>query len=236
MGARPAGSPTLRRLAGQLARRLPNGRQEAVGGGLFNVVGSLPGRGRAIVVGAHYDTKTGIPNFVGANDGAGGSAALLEVARALRSIRRPAGAPPLRFVFFDGEEATDQRRFYETGVRGSKAYLRRHRGQIKAVVVLDFVANRDLSLPREAGSDPALWERLRAAARRAGVGRYFPDATRSEILDDHTPFARAGIPAIDLIDFRYPWWHTPQDTPDKLSPRSLDASGEAVVELLRTLR
>ena len=68
------------------------------------------------------------------------------------------------------------------------------------------------------------------------MARYFPNATRPEILDDHTPFTRAGIPAIDLIDFDYPWWHTPEDTVDKLSQRSLDASGEAVLELLRTWR
>lgn len=237
LGPRPAGSPALRALAGQIERRLPNGRQEAVGGGLFNVVGSLPGSGRrAIVVAAHYDTKD-IPGFVGANDGAGGTAAVLEIARVMRRIERPAGAPPLRFVLFDGEESPDDAAdFYATGLRGSKAYLRRHRRQVRSLILLDFVADKDLSLPRESGSDAALWAKLRAAARRAGVVRHFPDATRGEILDDHTPFARAGIPAIDLIDFEYEFWHTAQDTPDKLSRTSLDAAGEAVVELLRGLR
>jgi len=237
MGPRPAGSPTLRRLAAQLEARLPRGRQERVGGGLFNVVGSIPGRGKAIVVGAHYDTKVLPGNFVGANDAAGGTATVLELARVLRRTKRPAGAPPLRFVLFDGEESPDDSRpFYEAGLRGSKAYLRRHRDQLRAVIVVDFVADKDLSLPREAGSDPRLWERLRAAARRVGVGRYFPDEVRGEILDDHTPFARAGIPAIDLIDFDYPYWHTNQDTVDKTSAASLDVAGEALVELLRGLR
>jgi glutaminyl-peptide cyclotransferase len=229
---------TLRKLGRQLARRLPNGRREAVGGGLFNIVGSLPGKGKPIVVGAHYDTKDGIPGFVGANDGAGGTAAVLEIARVMRRMDRGARdriSPPLRFVLFDGEEATDDQDFYGTGLRGSKAYVRRHGRRTRMLILLDFVADKDLSLPREAGSDPALWERLRAAARRAGVGRYFPDETRPEILDDHTPFARAGIPAIDLIDFDYPYWHTPEDTVDKVSEKSLDASGEAVVELLRGL-
>jgi glutaminyl-peptide cyclotransferase len=235
-GPRPAGSPALRRLAARLARALPHGHQEAVGGGLFNVVGTLPGRAPAVVVGAHYDTKL-LPGFVGANDGAGGTAAVLEIARAMRAMKRPAGAPELRFVLFDGEEAVDDREpFYAEGDRGSKAYMAAHRPAIRAMVLLDFVANRGLRLPREAGSDAALWARLRAAARRAGVGSVFPDAVRSEIEDDHTPFARAGIPAIDLIDFDYPWWHTAGDTPDKLSPGSLDAAGEAVVELLRTWR
>jgi Zn-dependent M28 family amino/carboxypeptidase len=225
----------LQKLGRQLARRLPDGRREAVGGGLFNVVGSISGKGRAVVVAAHYDTKD-IPGFVGANDGAGGTAAVLEIARVMRSMKRPAGAPPIRFVLFDGEEATNDRDFYGTGLRGSKAYLARHAKQIDTLILLDFVADEALSLPREGGSDPYLWEKLRAAAKAAGVGRHFPNETRSEILDDHTPFARAGIPAIDLIDFDYPYWHTTEDTVDKLSADSLDASGEAVVELLRRLR
>jgi len=236
LGPRPAGSETLRRLAKQIQDRLPRGRQEAVGGGLFNVAGSISGRGKSVVVAAHYDTKN-IPGFVGANDGAGGTAAVLEIARVMRRMDRPASAPPLRFVFFDGEEAPDDDRdFYATALRGSKAYLKRHRGEIRALILLDFVADRDLSLPREAGSNQGLWDRLRAAAKRVGVARYFPDATRSEILDDHTPFARAGIPAIDLIDFEYPYFHTNEDTADKTSARSLDASGEAVVEFLRGWR
>lgn len=238
LGPRPAGSPALRALAAELEAKLPRGRQEAVGDGLFNVVGSLPGRGRAIVVGAHYDTKD-LPGFVGANDGAGGTAAVLEVARAMRRVRRPAGAPPLRFVLFDGEEVPAGRpdsQFSRYGIRGSKAYVARHPRGIRAMVLLDFVANRRLRLVRDASADRALWRRLRAAARRARVGWAFPPGTQGAVLDDHTPFLGAGIPAIDLIDFDYPWWHTAQDTPDKLSRRSLDAAGEAVVELLRTWR
>lgn len=236
MGPRPAGSATLRRLAGQLEERLPNGRQEPVGGGLFNVVGSIRGTGRAIVVAAHYDTKD-IPGFVGANDGAGGTATVLEVARVMSRTKRPAGAPPLRFVLFDGEEAPDDSGdFYATALRGSKAYLKAHRDEVRMLILVDFVADSDLSLPREAGSHPELWRRLRQAARRVGYGRFFPNTTRPEILDDHTPWMRQGIPAIDLIDFDYPYWHTPEDTADKTSPKSLDAAGEALVELLRTLR
>jgi glutaminyl-peptide cyclotransferase len=238
LGPRPAGSATLRRLATQLARRLPSGRVEPLGGGLQNVTGRLPGRKPAIVLAAHYDTKD-IPGFVGANDAAGGTAAVLEIARALQTVKRPATAPELRFVLFDGEEqpkAHEGEDFYATALRGSKAYAAAHAGELRALVLLDFVANRDLRLPREQGSDPALWARLRKAAQRVGVGRVFPAATVGTVTDDHTPFARAGVPAVDLIDFDYPWWHTVQDTPDKLSRRSLDAAGEAVVELLRTWR
>jgi hypothetical protein len=236
MGPRPAGSATSRRLAARLRRALPRGRYERVPGGLRNVVGSLPGRGKAIVVAAHYDTKE-MPGFVGANDGAGGTAAVVELARGLRRLKRPAAAPPLRFVLFDGEESPDDRRdFYATGLRGSKSYAARHARSLRAVVLLDFVADKDLSIPREAGSDETLWRRLRSAAARAGVARHFPDGTAGEVVDDHTPFARRGVPAIDLIDFTFPCWHRTCDNMSAVSERSLDASGEAVFELLRTLR
>ena len=109
LGPRPAGSERSRELAAWLRERLPRGRLEPLPGGLQNVVGSIPGRGKPILVAAHYDTKD-IPGFVGANDGAGGTAAVLEIARALRTVKRPAGAPPIRFVLFDGEESPDDRR------------------------------------------------------------------------------------------------------------------------------
>jgi glutaminyl-peptide cyclotransferase len=236
MGPRPAGSAASRRLAARIRRALPRGRYEQVPGGLRNVVGHLPGSKPAVVVAAHYDTKA-IPGFVGANDGAGGTAAVLELARVLRRMKRPAGAPELRFVLFDGEEATnDKADFRLTGLRGSQAYADRHRGELRALVLLDFIADKDLSLPREEGSDPGLWSRLRAAARRVGAQAAFPQRRRSEIIDDHTPFAEDGVPAIDLIDFDFPCWHERCDDMSAVSRRSLDVSGEAVLELLRTWR
>jgi hypothetical protein len=237
MGPRPAGSAASRRLAARIRRALPAGRYERVGPahpGLRNVVGHLPGSRPAVVVAAHYDTKR-LRGFVGANDGAGGTAAVLELARVLSRTSRPAGAPELRFVLFDGEEATnDKAAFLRSGVRGSRAYARRHRGELRALVLLDFVADKDLSLPREAGSDPELWSRLRAAAGRVGARAAFPARRRSEILDDHTPFTRDGVPAIDLIDFDFPCWHRRCDDMSAVSAHSLDVSGEAVLELLRS--
>jgi hypothetical protein len=239
MGPRPAGSAASRRLAARIRRALPRGRYEQIGPahpGLRNVVGRLPGRKPAVVVAAHYDTKN-LPGFVGANDGAGGTAAVLELARVLRRTKRPRTAPELRFVLFDGEEATnDKADFRLTGLRGSQAYADRHRGELRALVLLDFIADKDLSLPREEGSDPKLWARLRAAARRVGAGSAFPAQKRSEIVDDHTPFAEDGVPAIDLIDFDFPCWHKRCDDMSAVSARSLDISGEAVLELLRSWR
>jgi glutaminyl-peptide cyclotransferase len=234
MGPRPAGSAASRRLAARLRRALPRGRYEQVPGGLRNVVGHLPGSKPAVVVAAHYDTKK-LAGFVGANDGAGGTAAVLELARVLSHTKRAEGAPELRFVLFDGEEATnDKADFLLSGVRGARAYARRHRGELRALVLLDFVANKHLSLPREEGSDPRLWARLRSAARRVGAQAAFPAETRSQILDDHTPFTQDGVPAIDLIDFDFPCWHRRCDDMSAVSARSLDVSGEAVLELLRS--
>ncbi len=240
-GPRPAGSPELRRLAADLRRRLPRGRFEAVPGeppGMRNLVGTLPGRRPALVIGAHYDTEATVEDFVGANDGAAGTAVAVELGRALRGLRRPEGAREIRIVLFDGEEepaSGDQGDFFATALRGSRAYVAAHARDVRAMVLLDYVGNRDLRLPREGSSDMALWAQLRAAARTVGVGAVFPDEVGATITDDHTPFLRAGIPSIDLIDWSYPHRDTPQDTVDKLDVRALDAVGESVVELVRRL-
>jgi Zn-dependent M28 family amino/carboxypeptidase len=218
-----------------LRGELPTGVFEQVPGGLRNVVGALPGREPAILVAAHYDTKD-LPGFVGAIDGAGGTAAVVELARALGRSGAP-GDRAVRFALFDGEESPrGSGSFLRDGLRGSRAYARAHAGRLREVVVVDFVADRRLSLPRESGSDPGLWARLRAAARRVGVAGVFPNRVRGAIEDDHTPFAAAGLPAIDLIDFDYPPFHTRGDAVSAVSERSLDAAGEALVELLRSER
>ncbi len=237
-GQRPAGSLALRRTAERLKRELPRGRFERVPGhpGLRNVIGVLPGRKPALVIGAHYDTESHPNGFVGANDSAAGSAAVIEIARALRKSRRPAGARELRFVLFDGEEerrAQDNDDFYANALRGSKAYVKAHAEETHALVLLDYIANRGLRLPREGTSDPGLWDQLRGAARRVGVAPVFPATEQTAIFDDHTPFLNAGIPAIDLIDFTYRYADGLEDTRDKLDPRAIDAVGESVVELLR---
>ena len=237
LGPRPAGSRTLRRLALRLRRELPGGSFERVPGHsrLRNVVGRLPGAKPAIVVAAHYDTKR-LPGFVGANDGAAGTAAVLELARALARTERPPGAPRLRFVLFDGEEATDDSRpFTDTGLRGSTAYARRHGREIGALILLDFIAAKNLSIQREGNSDRRLWGRLRAAARAVGAGAAFPAGSRDAITDDHVPFVARGVPAIDLIQWPYECFHERCDDLGAVSERSLDLTGESVLQLVRTL-
>jgi Peptidase family M28 len=232
LGPRPAGSATSRKLARRLRRLLPRGRFEAVPGGLRNVVGAIPGREPGyVVLGAHYDTKD-IPGFVGANDGAGGTAMAVQIARTLRRPRHT-----VKVVLFDGEESprgTPDRLFAERGLRGSKVAAVRYR-DARAMVLLDFVANKRLRIPREGYSSPELWSRLRAAARVVGSGRYFPAATQGSIEDDHLPFLEQGVAAIDLIDFEFPCWHRRCDDLSAVSRRSLDASGEAVLRFVASL-
>jgi hypothetical protein len=238
-GQRPAGSPALRRVAVRLRRLLPAGRFEDVPGhpGLRNVVGELPGTQPAIVLAAHYDTEYHPKGFVGANDAAAAVGTVLEAARVLAAEHRPPAAPAIRFVLFDGEEEpapTDD--FYADALRGSKAYMNLHPGETRALVLLDYIGNRGVQLPREGSSTPALWNRVRAAARAVGVASAFPDHDQVSITDDHAPFLRARVPAVDLIDWSYRYKDTLQDTYDKLSAASVDAVGETMVELLRTWR
>lgn len=236
LGERPAGSPASRKLAADIRKRLPGGRYQKVGGGLRNVIGEVPGKdpNRVVLVGAHYDTKD-IPGFVGANDAASGTAVTLQLAREIkpRTIK-----PTLLFVFFDGEESprgAGDHEFEEKGLRGSKVAARKLAGRVDQMILLDFVGDKDLSIPRESYSDVDLWARLRAAAKRVGAGKVFPAADRGGILDDHIPFLRRGVPSIDLIDFDFPCWHKTCDDLSVVSERSLDRVGETMRELLPTL-
>jgi glutaminyl-peptide cyclotransferase len=236
LGPRPAGSKQARVLAERLRRELPRGRFEAVPGGLRNVVGRVPGRQpqRTVIVGAHYDTKE-IPGFLGAVDGASGTAVAVQLAR---SIRPRQLGPTVVFLLFDGEEApagTPNDQFERYGLRGSKAAAPRYR-DAEAMILLDFVGERGLRLPREQYSNAGLWQRLRDAARTVGVAKVFPAADyRGGIQDDHLPFIEQGVPSIDLIDFDFPCWHRRCDDLSRISQRSLDATGESVLQLLRTL-
>ena len=199
------------------------------------MVGSIPGARPAIVIGAHYDTEYRPRGFVGANDGAAGTAAVVELARSLGRELRGSRHRELRFVLFDGEEegpGCSESRFAECALRGSRAYADAHADEIGELILLDYIANRGVRMPRELNSDPALWEELRAAAAQVGAGSSFPHGTQGGVIDDHVPFLEAGIPAVDLIDFSYPYADSLEDTPDKLSPESLDAVGETVAELV----
>jgi glutaminyl-peptide cyclotransferase len=232
LGPRPAGSPESRRLARLLRRIVPRGRYQEVPGGLRNVIGAVRGREPGyVVVGAHYDTKD-LPGFVGANDGASGTAVAAQLAR---TIRRPRHT--VKFVFFDGEESprgTPESEFEERGLRGSKVAAPAM-ADARAMILLDFVGDRELTIHYESNSSPGLWGKLRAAARRVGALNAFPSGGQGPVSDDHLPFLDAGVPSIDLIDFAFPCWHQRCDNMSAVSERSVDAAGETIHELLRTL-
>ncbi len=233
LGPRPAGSPASRRLAAMLRDSVPNGRFQPVPGGLRNVVGRVPGRdpSRVVVVGAHYDTYDA-PGFVGANDGASGTAVVRELAR---TVKPGELEPTVVFAFFDGEEAPPGSvNFRRDGLRGSKVAARAF-ADAEAMVLLDFVGDRDLELPREARSNRRLWSAYRAAAVRVGAGRIIQAGTGPSVLDDHVPFQEAGVPAIDVIDFDFPCWHRRCDDLRRVSAASLDVVGETTLEYLRSL-
>jgi hypothetical protein len=233
LGPRPAGSDASRTLAERLRRELPHGSFQDVPGGLRNVVGSVEGSApeRVVVVGAHYDT-THLPGFVGANDGASGTAVVVELARRLepRDVR-----PTIVFVLFDGEESPQgSKNFAKDGMRGSKVAAKVYE-DAEAMILLDFVGDRDLSIPREANSDPGLWKQLRAAAKRVGQAEDFPAGTSGAVIDDHVQFTARGVPSIDLIDFTFACFHQRCDDRSAVSVNSLDVTGETVLELLRSL-
>jgi glutaminyl-peptide cyclotransferase len=238
VGQRPAGSPQLRELAEELRPQLPGGEFEAVPArgpqrGLRNVVGVIPGRPPAILIGAHYDTEWHPEGFVGANDGAAGTAGVIELARILPP-ELPADHREIRFVLFDGEEeppGCPPKDFQFCALRGSRAYAAAHAGEIGEMILLDYIAHRGARIRREGNSDAALWERLRQAADQMGSEQVFPAGEQTPVLDDHIPFVQQAVPSIDLIDFSYRYADTVEDTADKLDPAVFDAVGETVALL-----
>lgn len=254
-GPRPAGSAANRRQVGWLAARLRDAgvTKVRIQRPHRNVVGTIPGgKPGAIVVGAHHDTKDAIPRFVGANDGASGVAVVLEIARALPD--RVAG-PSINLALFDAEEARGDRPFTEDGARGSAQYVRYARaggrqgspslGEIEAMVLFDLVGDCELGIPLEGNSDGALYERFQAAAvalEPEGDGEPFVGEA-APVLDDHVPFAEAGVPAVDLIDFTFgpgpspgAWFHTTEDDLDRVCASSLRSVGRPALVALNGIR
>jgi len=205
-----------------------------------NIIAKIPGRSQDIlVVGGHYDTlwKDG---FVGANDGGSSAALLLELARVLR--RQMPLEKSVWIAFFDGEEAVEAWSERD-GVYGSRwqAALWRQQGilrRVRALIVVDMIGDRGLTLRREQNSTPWLTDLVWQAARDKGYAAYFLDE-ETAAYDDHSAFLALGVPAVDLIDFDFGpnnrYWHTNQDTVDKVSPRSLAIVGEVVLETLSRL-
>jgi Zn-dependent M28 family amino/carboxypeptidase len=181
----------------------------------------------SFLVCSHYDTKTfDTVRFVGANDAGSSTGVLLELAWVL--VQRPDLARKTELVFFDGEEAYEA--FSETdGLYGSRYFAKQlatdaEKKQFRGGILLDMVGDRSLTITLPPDSPAAMADGIFASAEALNFRKYFTYFDRG-IMDDHTPLNAAGIPTIDLIDFDYPPWHTPDDTIDKLSAESLRVVG-----------
>lgn len=193
-----------------------------------NIIGRT-GEGPVILLGAHYDTRRSADRedpsqpVLGANDGASGVAVLLELARTLDRDRLH---HQVWLAFFDAED-NGQLDGWEWCV--GSAYMAAHLEVTPAaVVVVDMVGDADQQLYMEYNSDPTLQTQLWELAATLGYTQTFISEYRWSIYDDHIPFAQRGIPAVDIIDFDYPYWHTTQDTPDKVSAASLERVGRTL--------
>jgi glutaminyl-peptide cyclotransferase len=206
---------------------------------MVNLRVTIPGAsntGRLIIAG-HYDTKLFEDiTFVGANDAGSSTAFLIEFARVLKDRRN---ALPIELLFLDGEEAygewstgnTFGSRHYVLEASQSAASLK----QIKAMILVDMIADKQLTFKRDENSTPWLTDIIWSAARKLDRPAFSAETTFVE--DDHLPFLRAGIPAVDIIDLEYPdasnrYWHTVEDTLDKVSPHGLQVVADVLLEAL----
>jgi glutaminyl-peptide cyclotransferase len=198
---------------------------------IYNLIAKRNDEAPQIILGAHYDTRFFAdhdPDLAkqsepvpGANDGASGVSVLLELARSL-----PADTVPTWLVFFDTE---DQGKFEGWDwILGSRAFVEDMKVVPHAVVIVDMIGDADLNIHFEKNSNIEIRQEIWDTAAQLGYSDVFIQTEKFSMLDDHTPFLQAGIPAVDLIDFDYPYWHTTQDTPDKVSAESLDAVGETL--------
>jgi Peptidase family M28 len=182
---------------------------------------------------SHYDTKLfDTIRFVGANDGGSSTGLLLELARVLGHHANI--ARNVELVFFDGEEAYEN--FSETdGLYGSRFFAKQLQSEgakkIRGGILFDMVGDRSLGITLPADSPAAMARDVFAAAEALKLRKYFSYLDR-DMIDDHTPLNATGIPTIDIIDFDYPWWHTADDTMDKITAQSLQIVGSVALYYL----
>lgn len=199
---------------------------------IYNIIAKRSDEDPKIILGAHYDTRMIADHdpdpakrdqpVPGANDGGSGVAVLLEMARTL-----PEDSVPVWLVFFDTED--NGRIEGWDWILGSRAFAEEIPVQPEAVVIVDMIGDANLNIHLEKNSDVAIRTEIWSVAERLGYSAQFINNEKFSMLDDHTPFLEAGIPAVDLIDFDYPYWHTTEDTPDKVSAESLKAVGDTLL-------
>jgi glutaminyl-peptide cyclotransferase len=248
LGPRPDGSPAIARLRAMITGELKTRGCEVISDKFVartpdgevpmeNIIAKFPGKsGKAIAITGHYDTLKA-PNFVGANDGGSSTGFLLELAEALQGRPR---TDDIYLVFFDGEEA------FHTWTATDSLYGSRHlaekwtkdgtNGRLKALINIDMIGDKNLVLMYDGYSATSVRNLIWSAAAVLGYSKEFPRADQA-VEDDHIPFLKAGVRAVDLIDFQSQdtFWHTPKDTMDKLSPRSFDVIGAVVIKSIADL-
>jgi len=212
-----------------------------------NIIAKFPGaKDGIIVIMGHYDTNYPLRNtgYVGANDGGSSTAILLEYANQLRGglhDKRRDGYS-VWLVWTDGEEAvrtwSDTDSLYGTRHLAEKWEKDGTLKKIKALMVMDMIADADLDIIRVTNGAPWLLDLIYAAAERGGCQSHFY-ANQGEIEDDHVPFVKRGVPSADVIDLDYGYnnvfHHTPQDTMDKLSAKSLEIVGDTILEAIHMI-
>jgi glutaminyl-peptide cyclotransferase len=246
IGPRPAGSAGIAKtreyIIGQLkAIGIPVTQQAFVAKTpigdipMVNLIATIPGtRKERIAITGHYDTKLFREfRFVGANDGGSSTAFLIELARVLKAR---ANTFTIELIFFDGEEATLRDWGLTDHTYGSQYYVDAARkngtlSTLKALVLVDMIADRSPRFMRESASTPWLTDIIWSTAQKLGHGAIFPNASMP-IEDDHVPFLNAGVPATDIIDLDYAPWHTEGDTLDQTSARTMQIVGDVVMAAL----
>jgi hypothetical protein len=210
--------------------------------GMRNILAKATGKSEnVILLLTHYDTATrsanGEPmkNFVGANDGGSSTALMLEMARLLCARRN---ALSVWIAFLDGEEAfvqwSDTDSTYGSRQMAAKLALSGELKRVKAVILADMIGDRELNILRDTNSTRWLSDLVFSTAQRLGYEKEFSGGS-TPMEDDHIPFLKRGVAAVDLIDYDYPPWHTPADTLDKVSARSLGVVGHVILEVIPAL-
>jgi Zn-dependent M28 family amino/carboxypeptidase len=206
-----------------------------------NIIGKQKGKDTSsepwIILGAHYDTRMYADQETdpqkrtqyvpGANDGASGVAVLLELARSL-----PKDMPArVWLVFFDAEDNGEIPGW--NWLLGSQAFVSSLTGKPDEAVIIDMIGDKDLNIYIEGNSNPLISAAIWSEAAKLGYKQFIP-MPKYRMIDDHTPFLQEGIPAVDIIDFDYPYWHTTADTIDKISGESMKAVGDTLAAWLVT--
>ena len=206
-------------------------KSESMGHPIENVLAKRNDESPQIILGAHYDSRILADNdphtanrdqpVPAANDGASGVAVLLELARTL-----PQDSVPTWLVFFDAEDNGNIAGW--DWLLGSREFVKNNEIKPRAVIVIDMIGDADLNIYKEQNSNTALTDEIWSTANTLGYGKIFIPSYKYSMEDDHTPFLQASIPAVDIIDFDYPYWHTTEDTLDKVSAASLEAVGKTL--------